>query len=466
METRRDGLARRRAARGFTQESLAEYLGLERSTVGRWERGTMTPQPWNRPHLAKALDLSHDALADLLGPDPAAGRPVGSVDPFDDEHNVAAESARPDWHQVGQGCLLEPPWSIAGTMQVLHKLAGGLMDRRGFLVITGAPLAGLGDRWASALTHVVPLPTALSEPLEAHLSSTALDRLDHRLAELRCLDDEFGGRELHRLAVAEFRWLTHLAAQADYGSATGQRLFGLVTEAARLCGWLHFDAAHHACAQSYYVAALRSSVCANDSLTGAHVLACMSFQATLAGHHEEAVALIDAAEDRTRHIATPRLRALLAGRKARAYARAGDTASCGRALNDAERRLDTTSDTVEPDWLYFFDEAELAAQAAACWVDLRRPAKARPLIDNALSGMNPHYVRDRAIYHVRSAQTHLHTDDLDLACDDLHTAADLACRTGSVRAIHTIRSARKAMSRYDREPRVQKLDRHLAHLAA
>ncbi|HWD79609.1 MAG TPA: helix-turn-helix transcriptional regulator [Kribbella sp.] len=49
MATRRDGLARRRAAMGFTQETLAEHLGLERSTVGRWERGTGTPQPWNSP---------------------------------------------------------------------------------------------------------------------------------------------------------------------------------------------------------------------------------------------------------------------------------------------------------------------------------------------------------------------------------------------------------------------------------
>lgn len=56
---------------------------------------------------------------------------------------------------------------------------------------------------------------------------------------------------------------------------------------------------------------------------------------------------------------------------------------------------------------------------------------------------------------VSSAEAHPNADDLDLAC-----------RTGSVRSIHTIRSARKVMSRYHRDPRVQKLDRHLAYLAA
>lgn len=468
MATRRDGLARRRAAMGFTQETLAEHLGLERSTVGRWERGTGTPQPWNQPDLAKALGVSQNVLADLLDVDPAdAGQLTGRSVMLESASRAVTDFAWPDWHQAGQASVLEPPWSIAGTKQVLHEVAGGSMDRRGFLIITGAALAGLADRWGSALAEEDPVMQAGLADQHARLSGAAVDRLDHRLADLRQLDDEFGGRELHQLAVAEFRWLTRLADQTDYSGAVGQRLFSLVTEAARLCGWLHFDAAHHAAAQTYYVAALRSSASANDSLTGAHVLACMSFQATLTGHCQEAIALIDAAEQQAKRTATPRLRALLASRKARAYAKAGDAAACGRALNEAERRLDaTTLGTPEPDWIYFFDQAELDAQAAACWVDLRQPTKARPLIDNALHTMNPQYVRDRTIYHVRSAETHLHADDLELACDDLHLAADLAGRTGSVRSVHTIRAARETMSRYDREPRVRQLDRRLADLAA
>lgn len=468
MATRRDGLARRRAAMGFTQETLAEHLGLERSTVGRWERGTGTPQPWNQPDLATALGVSHDALADLLDPDPVeAGQLTASPVTFGSTSRVVADLAWPDWHQTDRPSVLEPPWSITGTMQVLHQVAGGSMDRRGFLIVTGAALAGLADRWGSALASDEPAMRAGLDEQHTRLSSTVVDRLDHRLADLRQLDDEFGGRELHQLAVAEFRWLTRLADSANYNTALGQRLFSLVTEAARLCGWLHFDAAHHAAAQTYYVAALRSSASANDPLTGAHVLACMSFQATLTGHYQEAIALIDAAEQETKRSATPRLRALLASRKARAYAKAGDAAACGRALNEAERRLDSTTPGIpEPDWIYFFDQTELDAQAAACWVDLRQPTKARPLIDQALHTMNPQYVRDRTIYQVRSAEAHLHADDLELACDDLHTAADLAGRTGSVRSIHTIRAARDAMSRYDREPRVRKLDRHLAELVA
>jgi transcriptional regulator with XRE-family HTH domain len=59
-------LADCRGAGGYTQESFAEKLGVDRSTVGRWERGVQAPQPWQRPDLAAALDISLDHLDDIL----------------------------------------------------------------------------------------------------------------------------------------------------------------------------------------------------------------------------------------------------------------------------------------------------------------------------------------------------------------------------------------------------------------
>src|SRR3981189_3723974 len=69
MATRRASLAQRRAAMGYTQESFAVHLGVERSTVARWERGVATPQPWSEPDIAKALKISVDALVELLATD-------------------------------------------------------------------------------------------------------------------------------------------------------------------------------------------------------------------------------------------------------------------------------------------------------------------------------------------------------------------------------------------------------------
>ncbi|CRK55199.1 transcriptional regulator [Alloactinosynnema sp. L-07] len=67
MTVRRQSLADRREALGYTQEALASRMGVDRSTVARWERGVQKPQPWMRPNLAKALQLTPDRLVALLG---------------------------------------------------------------------------------------------------------------------------------------------------------------------------------------------------------------------------------------------------------------------------------------------------------------------------------------------------------------------------------------------------------------
>lgn len=66
MFVKRRSFARTRRATGFTQESLAERLEVDRTTVARWESGEYTPQPWLRPKIAKAFGISLGALRELM----------------------------------------------------------------------------------------------------------------------------------------------------------------------------------------------------------------------------------------------------------------------------------------------------------------------------------------------------------------------------------------------------------------
>lgn len=66
MASKRQRLAARRKTLGFSQERLAERLGVERSTVVRWENGESEPQPWIRPKLASVLQVSLERLDELL----------------------------------------------------------------------------------------------------------------------------------------------------------------------------------------------------------------------------------------------------------------------------------------------------------------------------------------------------------------------------------------------------------------
>jgi tetratricopeptide (TPR) repeat protein/transcriptional regulator with XRE-family HTH domain len=74
---KRGPLAQRRKAVGLTQEQLAERLGVERTTVVRWERGETEPLPWLRPRLAKAFGVSADRLEELLAAPASPASPQG-----------------------------------------------------------------------------------------------------------------------------------------------------------------------------------------------------------------------------------------------------------------------------------------------------------------------------------------------------------------------------------------------------
>ncbi|WP_223244586.1 helix-turn-helix transcriptional regulator [Streptomyces sp. CBMA156] len=66
MTARRGAFVERRKALGFTQESLAQSAGVDRSTVARWESGKVDPQEWQRPTLAKVLRVTLTDLDALL----------------------------------------------------------------------------------------------------------------------------------------------------------------------------------------------------------------------------------------------------------------------------------------------------------------------------------------------------------------------------------------------------------------
>ena len=63
---RRPRLIQRRKTVGYTQEKLAEELGVDRTTVVRWERAESEPQPWQRPRLGALLGVSAEELNHML----------------------------------------------------------------------------------------------------------------------------------------------------------------------------------------------------------------------------------------------------------------------------------------------------------------------------------------------------------------------------------------------------------------
>ncbi|OZM83601.1 helix-turn-helix domain-containing protein [Pseudonocardia sp. MH-G8] len=76
MAGRRERLVRARKAAGVTQEDLAYRVGVDRSTVGRWECGETEPQPWHRRKIARQLGITAAQLDHLIAgspPEPPPG---------------------------------------------------------------------------------------------------------------------------------------------------------------------------------------------------------------------------------------------------------------------------------------------------------------------------------------------------------------------------------------------------------
>lgn len=87
VTARRSALAAARKAAGHTQESLAEALRVDRSTVIRWEAGDYAPLPYIRPKLARLLGRSQEQLRDLI--EPSKSDAIGPVVPFGADIDVA-----------------------------------------------------------------------------------------------------------------------------------------------------------------------------------------------------------------------------------------------------------------------------------------------------------------------------------------------------------------------------------------
>ncbi len=211
-------LASARKAAGFSQERLAEAIGVERSTIMRWERGETCPQPWARPKLARALGVSDDVLNELLQTAAVSERAASPAGPTAEE--VAALLRR----------------DLMGAM------------------------AGLA----------LSLPVTSRPSFGRQLGRADAAQLLERTARLRRLDDVLGGADTYRLYAAELATTTALVTGANYTASTG--LLAVVAEQAQLAGWAAFDAGMHAEARQHYLTSLTAAQEAEDAALAGNAL--------------------------------------------------------------------------------------------------------------------------------------------------------------------------------------------------
>jgi DNA-binding XRE family transcriptional regulator len=260
VKAKRRALAERREMVGHTQESLAEFVGVEPTTVGRWERGETSPQPWSRPKLVEALAVSVEQLDTML----AEGQPVEEEPPAAGEL-LDSDPAEDPFDDPERDPVLITSWHHRGTVEVAVLLSGGSrVKRRNVLFLTGTALTAPAHQW---LIHDPgPLMSALAG---RRVSTTLADRFTAMIAELRTMDDVAGGGSVLSLAQQQFGVVADLLDQASYDEPTGRRFHVVLAELGQLSGWAAYDDGQQGLAQRYYVTALRAAHSADDRPLGA-----------------------------------------------------------------------------------------------------------------------------------------------------------------------------------------------------
>lgn len=222
--------------------------------------------------------------------------------------------------------------------------------------------------------------------------------LEEAVRHIRLLDDRHGGDGIYRAAAQPLNAAYELLDAGTERESLSQRLHAGAGELAISVGWLAHDSGRIAQARSHYAEALATARLADDPALEAHAFCNLAFLARDARRPREAVQAAQAGERAARHLASPRLRSLLALREAGGRAGLADRAGCVRALLRAQRLFDLGPSDADPEWMTFFGEAELAGLEAQCWSALREWERAAEHAERAVVLQDPHFTRNTALF--------------------------------------------------------------------
>jgi len=264
MGQKRLRLRQVRKAAGLTPEELAYRLGVDRSTVGRWEAGETEPLAWLRPKLAKLLGLTNRELAAVLGMQ-VAGQSTPSA-----SSSLRLDGA--DWTQTSSRELVA--------------------------VLSNLPDSPAGTDTMTRLVHewlVIEPPQLIELQTGRRIGEALVSKVERRVAELRRMDDYVAGGDLHRLVEQELRATAGLLHEASYPEALGRRLLVAVGELCQLAGWVLSDAGAYAGATHYYSVGLKAAHAADNVPVAANLISTLSYQVSNVGQPHDAVLLAHSA---------------------------------------------------------------------------------------------------------------------------------------------------------------------------
>jgi hypothetical protein len=261
------------------------------------------------------------------------------------------------------------------------------------------------------------------------------------------LDNRFGGGHARESLIQYLATDGERLLHGQFTEDVGKHLFSAVAEATLLAAWMSYDSAPtKGLAQRYFIQALALAQAGEDRLLGASILDAMSHQATFVGNFGDAANLARAARTGTQDLATPTLRAHFYAMEARALARLGDAHACDIALSNAVREFERRNPEEDPEWIRYFDDAELAAEFGHCFRDLGRPVDATRYADQCLGTIDDGvYLRSDFFATMVLADAYLDGGEVEKACSVALDALNLGEQLRSARCVSYLREFRERL---------------------
>ncbi|MGR7001265.1 hypothetical protein ACU686_29730 [Yinghuangia aomiensis] len=135
--------------------------------------------------------------------------------------------------------------------------------------------------------------------------------------------------------------------------------------------------------------------------------------------------------------------------EARALARLGDDAGCSAALSAAMSTFDRHNPGEDPEFIGYFDEAELSAEFGHCFRDLSQAGQATSYAELCLGGTDGKYVRSDFFATMVLADSLLDRGEPEQACRAAMEALDLGRQLKSARCVAYLGEFRARLDRFD-----------------
>lgn len=294
------------------------------------------------------------------------------------------------------------------------------------------------------------------QPYDGTLTGAGADiaaRIRATVRYLMDLDFQVGGGHTRKMLL--FYWKTEVvpALRQRYPDPVRRQIFAAAADAAEVLGWSAYDAGRHGAAQRYFTQGLRLAREADDRMMGGQILSNLSHQANYLGHFSDAIQFARAAQSATFGHASATVNAMFLAMEARALASIGDAQACAEVLHRAEQAFDRSNPDEDPDWISYFDEFELAGEAAHCFRDLGQSRETELFVAKAIDPIRTP-PRTRAFIGIVGAAGALSGGDVESALSIATEAISLAGTLQSDRYLRYVADFHKSLSAQASHPSV------------